>query len=170
MFLVFQVHKILLLLLHGVKEFLLLILIGLCIGSSRKRGRDMYSTDSQAKNSQKSSSKEPRPRRTSVAIREEDPGWLTPLDKWLLTKPVRTTLLAVLTDRDGLYLDVNLMSDGNLAASNAVSALEYDKELLHNLDSKVDAKLYHALSLRVSERTILAKCASFLSTKLKKTS
>lgn len=129
----------------------------------------MDSTDLQAGNSQKSSSKEPRPRRTSVAVREEDPSWLTPLDKWLLTKPVCTTLLAVLTERDGLYLDVNLMTNGNLVANKAVSALEYDKELLHNLNSKVDAKLYHALSLRVSERTILAKCASFVSTKLKKT-
>ena len=96
----------------------------------------------------------------------ELPSWLTDLDIWLLTKPVCTTILAILAERDRFYSTVECMIDSKFIQKSPSSSSEEDRALLQGIDCRVDAKLYHALMLRISERTILKKCASFVTVKL----
>jgi len=108
------------------------------------------------------------PQRTSVTPREEDPGWLTDFDKWLLTKSVCTSLLAIVTERDSMYPGVNSMISEKLVGGSLTSTLQEDRALLKSIDSNTDQKLYHAVSLRIGERTILDKCATLMKIKSKK--
>lgn len=68
-----------------------------------------------------------------------------------------------------MYPEVNSMTSEKLIVGGSLSStLQEDTALLKTIDRNTDPKLYHALSLRISERTILDKCATLMKTKLKK--
>ncbi|KAG0592846.1 hypothetical protein KC19_1G284400 [Ceratodon purpureus] len=138
--------------------------------NSRKRSRDGLASSLLEGTTPNGNNKRMTPQRSSVAPREEDPNpsWLTDFDKWLLTKLVSTSLLAVVTERDSIYPEVSTMSSEKLAGGPPRSTLEEDVAFLKTVDSKTDPKLYHALFLRISERTILKKCATLMKIKSKK--
>lgn len=151
---------------------ILVVLLGVilwCIGS-RKRSRDGQPSSVLERVTANGSSKRMTPQRTSVTPRQEDPhpSWLTDFDKWLLTKLVCTSLLALVTERDSMYPEVSTMTSEKLVGGPPSSTLEEDTAFLKTVDRKSDPKLYHALSLRISERTILDKCATLMKIKSKK--
>ena len=147
--------------------FLSAILWCIC---SRKRNRDGWTSDLLEGATANGSHKRMTPQRTPRTPGEEDsnPSWLTDFYKWLLTKSVCTSLLALVTERDGMYPEVSTMTSEKLVGGPPSSTLEEDRAFLKTLDSKTDQKLYHALSLRISERTILDKCAKLMRIKSKK--
>lgn len=140
-----------------------------CRGS-RKRSRDGQASGPLEGATANGSNKRVTPLRTSVTPRVEDlnPSWLTDFDKWLLTKLVCTSLLALVTERDSMYPEVSTMTTEKLVDGPPSSTLEEDRAFLKSIDSKTDPKLYHALSLRISERTILDKCATLMKIKSKR--
>jgi len=108
------------------------------------------------------------PQRASVLPRKEDSSWLTDFDKWLLTKSVCSSLLAIVAERDSMYPEVRSMTGEKLGGGSLSSTLQDDRELLKTRDRDIDPMLYHALSLRIGERTILDKCGTLLKIKSKK--
>lgn len=129
--------------------------------TSRKRNRDDRATPN-------GSNKRMTPLRASAKPREEDPSWLSDLDKWLLTKSVCICLLAIVTERDSIFPGVGSLTSEKPVGGSVGSSLEEDRVFFRNIDCKSDAKLYHAMFLRISERTILDKCATLMRIKSQK--
>ncbi|KAL3680486.1 hypothetical protein R1sor_023442 [Riccia sorocarpa] len=75
------------------------------------------------------------------------------LETWLLTAPVGRSMLAVLELRNSLY---------------PTDSLEADEALLSATDSRTQPERFHALRLRISERSILRKCQTRVSGRLVK--
>ncbi|CAM6058757.1 unnamed protein product [Sphagnum tenellum] len=86
------------------------------------------------------------------------------LDCWLLTIPVCRCLMSLLLERNSLYpqeeegsmtKSVQMQSGKNFSLKDSV---DHERTKLENINCEQDPKLFHALSLRLSERTILHKC------------
>ncbi|KAH9558120.1 hypothetical protein CY35_07G119900 [Sphagnum magellanicum] len=93
------------------------------------------------------------------------------LDCWLLTIPVCRCLMSLLLERNSLYPQEE---EGSMTKSvqmgsgkNLKDSVDYERTKLENINCEQDPKLFHALSLRLSERTILHKCWCLISERLK---
>jgi hypothetical protein len=95
------------------------------------------------------------------------------LDCWLLTIPVCRCLMSLLLERNSLYPqeeEVSMTKSVQMRSGKKISlkdSVDYERTKLENTNCEQDPKLFHALSLRLSEQTILLKCWCLISERLK---